>query len=199
MFFISPPRPRDKIHPRQLSSVEAAGKYFAQPKYDGDRRPVAIEGSEVVAFNRHGKEKKIGSELRKELLSLKLAKGFSYLDGEFLSQQGVIVLFDVLCLKAPLIGVGQMDRLEMLTDVCHNPQTTCLSEFAYLVTDHIWLAPCFFDGFREKFLATLSLTGTIEGLLLRKKVSFLDSIGHVSENTVDWQLRCRQPTKNYRC
>ena len=203
LHFISPPRPKDKIHPRQLPSIEKEGRFFAQPKYDGDRCGIPIKGQELQFYERHGRLMKIDRSLRskltKEVLSLDLGVGLHYLDCEFLPQVGCIALYDLLYHVRPMVGVGQMDRLAELEKICRFPQTTSFSGLARPVTEHIWLAPVFMDRFREHYATTLSLQEIVEGLLLRRKDSYLEQMGGGGEYEVSWQVRCRQGRKNYRC
>lgn len=199
MFFITPPRPEGKIHPRQLPSIEREGGRIAQPKYDGDRRCVATEGRDIASWNRHGQKRTLDPKIAKEMRSLKLPKGFAYFDGEYLSQLGVLALFDILHCARTLVGVYQLERLALLADICRNPQDTCLSGFAHPITEHIWMAPQFSCQFTQLYQKTLPLKGTIEGILLRDIDSYLGSVATVGEFLVNWQLRCRQPAKGRAC
>jgi hypothetical protein len=197
--FISPPRPKDKIFPGQLPLMEQSGRFLVQPKFDGDRRCIAVKGEEIVGYNRHGKTIRINHELAQEIKSLSLPSGLTYLDGEFLSQNGVFALFDVLYHNKPLVGVGQIRRLDILKEVCHNPQVVANSGLWYVISPHIWMAAEFYENFSALYLSTVALNDIIEGLLLRKKASYLGSVSAVGEYDCDWQVRCRQPAKGRRC
>jgi hypothetical protein len=131
-----------------------------------------------------------------------LPSGSHYLDGE-LMPGGILVLFDVLQVSQYLIGVSQVDRLEMLADICGNPSDRCDARVAMQVSEHIWMAEHGFNDFFTEFanFAPQMLAPTseplVEGLVLRKKQSFLDNYGPRPYD-VDWQLRCRYGKKNYR-
>lgn len=200
MRYIFPPRPKSRIKPSQLDAEEKKGCWLWQPKYDGDRCVTAIEAGEVHLGNRHNKwhSARKFPDVRREVLGLKLPKdGTHYLDGEMIKDDGrdILVLFDVLQITNYLIGVPQMERLEMLSDVC-GETLPMRGGMALQVSDHIYLAPHGFDGFAERYASFIE-NPLIEGLLLRLKDSTLDNWGPV-EYEVDWQLRCRRNHKNYR-
>jgi hypothetical protein len=201
--FISPPRPKRKINPRQLASVEREGRWYAQPKYDGDRCGVPVKGTEIEFFNRHGRKTSIERSLRtafvKEIRALPLPSGLVYFDGEYLPQCEALVFYDLLFCGRPLAGASQATRSSELRKLCGSPHSFCLSGFAHLISEHLWLAPDFSDKFAEHYANALALTGKVEGLLLRRIESYLEQVGCTGEYEVDWQLRCRQPKKNYVC
>lgn len=215
MQYIFPPRPKSKITPQQLHDEEKRGIWLWQRKFDGDRCVSAVDGRQTFLGNRHGRWHKATrcSEIRRELRSLKLPSGQHYLDGE-LMPGGILVLFDVLQVSNYLIGVDQLERLSLLDDICGNPTDRCEAGVALRVSDHIWMAEHGFTDFMEEFKRFAPITsepstglmlgekpsspdGLIEGLLLRKKQSCLDSWGS-SAYDVDWQLRCRHGKKGYR-
>lgn len=198
--YIYPPRPRSKIHPRQLPEEEARGVWLWQYKFNGDRCVAVIDNGKVFLGNRYGKfwPQTSFPELRSQLSALNLPKDQTfYLDGELLdnSARGVMVLFDILWCEKYLIGVVQEQRLEMLADLCGHPSEPCRENFALKVSDHLWLAT---HGDRDflKHFQKFGVHPMIEGLLLRRKGSVLDNWG-AREYEVDWQLRCRKPSKNY--
>lgn len=208
--YIYPPRPKSKIHPRQLVDEEARGIWLWQRKFDGDRCVAVIDGKTVHLGNRHHKWHSPNKllQLRKELAALKLPKGISYLDGELL-KNGTLVLFDVLQLTKYLIGVNQLDRLDMLNQVCGEPVDFCQHELALNVSDHIWMADHGFSDFLFRFEEFCPYhshpkgglkqggEGLIEGLVLRRSDSSLDNWGS-NQYDVDWQVRCRAGKRNYR-
>lgn len=207
--YIYPPRPKSKIHPRQLAEEEAMGMWLWQRKFDGDRCIAVIDGKTVHLGNRHNKWHSASKlpELRKELSALKLS-GLSYLDGELL-KNGTLVLFDVLQLSKYLIGVNQLDRLDLLNQVCREPEDFCQEGVALKVSDNIWMADHGFNDFLlhfEEFCPYYSHPesglkgkgeGLIEGLVLRRSDSSLDNWGS-NQYEVDWQVRCRTGKQNYR-
>jgi len=201
--YIFPPRPKTAIMPRQLSILEARGCWLWQHKFNGDRCPVIIEVSDtnrrVTLCNRHGKflPTSKNKKLRKELSSknLLLPVGIHYLDAELLPNE-TIVLFDVLQLSDYMIGKTQEERLSLLAEICRNPTELCSSKIALSVTERVWMCRNGNKDFLQHFNEHIE-NPLIEGLILRKKGSTLDNWGS-SEYEVDWQLRCRKPSKNYR-
>jgi hypothetical protein len=213
--YIYPPRPKNRIHPDTLPMEEQRGVWLWQRKYDGDRCVVCVENGKVHLANRRGSFHSPTKfpTLRRELSALKLPTGTHYLDGELLDPLApeTIVLFDVLQLGKYLIGVDQMERLALLDQVCGSPCQSCPFGIAYQVSEHVWLSHRGDSGFSSEFsrfldsrfgpdgeLNTVVTAGRlVEGLLLRRKDSVLDGYG-ASAYDVDWQLRCRIGTKNYR-
>jgi len=208
--YIYPPRPKSKIHPRQLDDEESSGLWLWQRKFDGHRCIAAIDGKTVHLGTRHNKWHSASKlpQIRRELSALKLPSGISYLDGE-LVQNKILVLFDVLQLSEYLIGVSQLERLDMLNGVCREPTDFCQEGVALKVSEHIWMAEYGFENFLlhfEEFCPYRSHPkgglkgggeGLIEGLVLRRRESSLDNWGS-NQYEVDWQVRCRAGKKNYR-
>ena len=196
--YIYPPRPSSKMRPRDLPEREKTGKYLVQRKFNGDRCVTAIEGRKVFLGNRHGKwhspSKFLG--LRREILGLKIPSGLHYLDGELL-KDGTLVLFDVLQIENNLLlGVSQTDRLSLLSDLCGNPTAYGGDMLALQVSESVWLAEHWCDKFTQHFEEKID-HDLIEGLVLRETDSVLDTFG-CTPYEVDWQIRCRKPSKKYR-
>jgi ATP-dependent DNA ligase len=200
--YIYPPRPAITVHPRQLSDLEATGQWWWQYKYDGDRCLVAIESNNVYVGNRHGKfypPFKFPS-IRSSVSKLVTPTNVTYyLDGELLQPEGqppILVLFDILYGGKDLLGVSQEERFEMLAKLCHHPKVLCAEKIAFEISPGLWLAPHGDKNFVRHFHETANHK-LVEGVLLRKKGSYLNN-GGSGEYEVDWQIRCRHPTKNYR-
>jgi ATP-dependent DNA ligase len=200
--YIYPPRPGITLPPTALNFEESRNLWLWQRKFDGDRCVAIVENARVYLANRHGKFHSPSKfpHLQKELLSLKIAPGTTCLDGELLSDQ-TLVLFDVLQYSKYLFGMSQVERLELLTEICGNPQSFALSDAALQVTEHIWLAIYGFSEFTRHFSEFLSKNNQpnriVEGIILRKKLSILDNYGN-SPYEVNWMIRSRYPHKNYR-
>jgi len=204
--YIYPPRPKSTIQPQQLPQEEARGCWLWQHKFNGDRCLAIVESTatsrKVSLANRHGKFHPASkfSKIRSELSDRKfvLPEGTHYLDGELLVEGGmeVIILFDVLQWVKYLIGHTQEHRIEMLRTICGNPTEPCPQNIALSVTDHVWMSRTGDRDFVSHFNEYID-NPLIEGLVLRKKGSVMDNWGS-SEYEVDWQLRCRKPSKNYR-
>ena len=200
--YIYPPRPQSRILPDQLPDEERRGIWCWQYKYNGDRCIAIVEksatGRKITFANRHGKftpSTKLGT-LRKELSSKNfvLPVGTHYLDGELISGD-ILILYDVLQLTQYLFGKTLEERYRLLSEVCGNPSEPCVDEFALKVTDHVWMAPMGDSDFVQNFNRYITHK-LIEGLVLKRKGSILDNWGS-TEYEIDWQLRCRKPSKNY--
>jgi ATP-dependent DNA ligase len=208
MKIIFPPRPKSKITPGSLGKYEATGKWLVQRKFNGTRNLIHVSPERKVSmFGRHGephKQFKASGSLKKEVLSLNLQDGKEYwLDSELLSYKtksqeykDKIVLFDVLQAGRYLYRrPDQIGRIEILKDVCNNPKDLESGGLALQVTENIFLAQSFFQGFRHEFERFID-RDEIEGLVLRKSNSVLENSG-IREYSIPWQVRCRKPHKNY--
>ena len=208
MRIIYPPRPKGKITPSQLDTYDKTGRWLVQRKFNGTRNPIHVSPDGVVSmFGRHGEEHRqfeMSKSLADEILSLNLELGKEYwLDSELLAfktktpqYKGKVVLFDLLqagryLFKRP----DQVIRLEMLADICGNPQEYEPGNLALQVTENVWLAENFLSDFRVEFDRHLQ-TDEIEGVVLRRKNSTIDNTG-TKEYDITWQIRCRKPHKNY--
>jgi len=203
--YIYPPRPKGRIKPHQLPDYEKSGLWLVQRKYNGDRSLVQVSGQNLKLWNRHGREQdyRIHPELRDAILRLKLPPGENWLDGELLHRRcpDTLVLFDILKYEGKyLIGKSQTERLNLLTEVCGAP-IDAHPILGYSLdpqaknSPKLFLAENWLGDFVERFNESLS-TPLSEGLVLRKRASVLDNFG-ASEYEVDWQVRCRKPSKNY--
>lgn len=199
--FIFPPRPKSKIHPRQLPRFEKRGGWLAQRKFNGSRCLVLVENEKVQLFNRAGKEIPFRHyrNIRKEICALNLPEGQHCLDGELLDPRvkNTLVLFDVLQIQKYLIGVRQDKRLQLLTEICDHPTKICAQKCALEVSTHLWLAESWDRDFSQHFRELID-SPLIEGLMLRNSESKMDRAGSAPYE-VDWQLRCRKAHKNYIC
>ena len=197
--YIYPPRPSGKILPAQLKEMEETGEWLVQRKFNGDRCLIQYDDGNVTLWNRRGKKQKyrVSTTLMKTLKSLD-APGKCWLDGELMHPriEHTIVLYDILHHDGKdLIGVSQTDRLLRLGKVCGSPIDTD-SINGYLVGQGVFLAQSWESNFHDHFEESKDVE-YIEGLVLRQKHSCLDNYGS-QEYEVDWQIRCRRSTKNYR-
>ena len=204
MRIIFPPRPRGKITPGELVAYEKTGLWVVQRKFNGQRSPVFIspEGKAQL-FSRYGR----GHEnyvppagMMKEFAAFDLDLGTYYwFDAELLGTKtqsayydNRLVIFDVLHIGKSLFnGPNLMQRQEILKKICRNPSVLEKEHgIALQITEHIWLAETFENGFVARFKELLGWP-EIEGLVLKKKNSVIDNIG-ARENEVNWQIRCRK-------
>lgn len=199
---IFPPRPKGKMLPTDLPYYEKTGKWVAQRKFRGSRAVINIspEG-EITLGSRHGSSFarfSLDRNYRDEIMSgLNLQKGVEYwLDGELMNKDenatNEIILFDVLQFGKYLFGsTNQLERLQILKDICNSPTELCPSGIALKVTSRIWMAETFSSEFSKRFAESLPVV-QLEGLVLRKKNSFLDHFGHAEYETNN-VIRCRKP------
>lgn len=201
---IFPPRPRSLIPPGQLLSLEKQGRWIAQRKFGGHRILVHVRPDGYIElFGRHGRpypqtRYAPTSSLRQQFRSLQLENGKEYwLDGELLHPRvpGTIALFDVLHFGEYLFGVNQIDRLELLRKICRDPQDD-RPKIALAATSNIWMAEYWREDLRLRYSESLNYGLLVEGLMLRDSTSSLDDWGH-RPYEVDWQVRCRKPSKSY--
>lgn len=204
-----PPRPKGKMLHTQLPQYEKTGLWVAQRKFNGQRNLVDIDADGKVKFcSRHGGDPHGNFVPSKALLdefkALHLENGKEYrFDSELLATKtttpqykGIVILFDVLHIGKYLFGGPDlMARQKILVDICGNPTVREPGGIAFMITPHIWLAETFSDNFTLHYEEMLEKP-EIEGLVLKKKNSVLDHLGHVYYE-IGWLIRCRKPTKNY--
>ena len=208
MKVIFPPRPKTRIVPGRLPRYEKTGQWVVQRKFNGTRNTINVTPSGEVRFWHYGEPHKLFKptpELIRQVLSLNLQPGLEYwLDSELLLSKtknphykGKMVLFDVLQSGRYLMGSpDQMGRLELLAKICGHPtELEPHSGLALQATDGIWMAQTFESDFVDRFNDFLD-HDEIEGLVLRKKKSAITSPG-ATRYEVDWQIRCRKPSKQY--
>ena len=197
--YIYPPRPEGKILPSQLQEMEDTGEWLCQRKFNGDRCPIQFSDGKVVLWNRRGKKQKyrVPRSLLQALQALNLS-GECWLDSELMHPrvEDTIVIYDVLQLSGKyLIGVSQLERLTTLNEVCRTP-VDIHPILGYSLGQGVFLAQSWESNFTDHFEESKDVE-YIEGLVLRRKESCLTNFGS-NEYEVDWQVRCRRSTKNYR-
>lgn len=198
MRYIYPPRAKKVAKYEQLQDFESKGIWLGQRKYNGDRCPVQLTQDSIVLWNRHGQKQKhsLSPALRDSLLSLNIGKGETWLDGELLNSIDTLVLFDVIQLDGEYLhSTTQQDRLVLLNQICGCPTETN-SLMGHSVAANLYLAQVWDRDFQLRFNDHIDLD-MIEGLVLRRKDSFLGSWGS-SPYEVDWMVRFRKPSKKYR-
>jgi hypothetical protein len=205
MPILYPPHPDNKISPHRLGEYEKSQKWIVQRKFNGTHILVHVSPDKKVSMlTRHGTAPKLFSLTKShinQILSLNLESNKEYwLNGELLDHKtknknykGKIILFDVLQAGQYLImKKNQQERLELLNDICRNPKK--LEPYfgiALEVTPDIWLAENWENEFEKHFQEFIHMD-EIEGLVLRKKNSFIDNFGQ-KEYGVNWIIRCRKP------
>lgn len=203
MKILYPPHPKIRILKNKLDAYESSGKWTAQRKFNGTNVVVNIsEKGEVGILTRHGTAPKLFSLSKShvdQILSLNLDKGKEYwLNGELLDHKTKnpeykkkIVFFDVLWAGTHLVRkMNQVERLGLLRDICDSPNNT-ENEIAAKVTDDIWMAESWESDFKFHFEEFID-RDEIEGLVLRKKASFIDNFGFKAHDA-NWIVKCRKP------
>jgi len=185
-----------------LPSYERSGDWIAQRKFRGSRAVVYISKSrEVYLGSRHGKPFSnfdLTPSLKEELLSsLTLESGKDYwLDGELMNKDvnstKEIIFFDVLQAgKYLFYKPTQVERLQILNEICNSPTKTCRSGIALEVSANFWLAEWFDSNFEDRYKDSLS-NPQLEGLVLRRRNKGLESLGEKEYETPNL-IRCRKP------
>lgn len=202
MKIIYPPRPKGKVPPNQLDIIEERNTHVIQRKFRGSRNIIhrATDGR-ISFYSRHGRSHlkyKLPKFLALEIESLNFENGKEYwLDSELMHPhiENVVILYDVLQAGKYLYGVNQIERLELLSNICRNPKELSEPKIALCVTKHVWMAENWESDFSQHFNEFIHLDH-IEGLVLRQKDSCLDDFGS-KEYEIDWQIRCRKKGPNY--
>lgn len=208
MSILYPPRPKSRTHPGSLLKYERSGKWLAQRKFNGTRVVIHVSpDGNLSILTRHGKPPKLFSlseSHKRQILSLNIQNGKEYwFDGELLDHKtkskeykNKIILFDVLHADRYLINEpDQVGRLKILSEICRNPtKPEPTNGIALLVTEDIWMAETWASDFEGYFQEFLDLD-EVEGLMLRKANSSLDSFGQ-KEYEVTWMVRCRKPHRS---
>lgn len=209
MRVLYPPHPSSRTPPHRLREYEASGGWIVQRKFNGTRVLVHVSPSgEVGMLNRHGSSPgmfRLTEDHRREILGLGLESGKEYwFDGELLDHKtsdarykGRIILFDVLQAGEYLIRrPDQAGRLKILRELCGNPSVLEPGRgIALAVSDRVWMAESWTDGFEERFSDFLDMD-EVEGLVLRRSSSVLGSFGQ-RKYDVPWIVRCRKPSSAY--
>lgn len=202
MKILYPPHPKIRILKNKLDNYESSGKWVAQRKFNGTNVVVNISEGKVGILTRHGTAPKLFSLSKShvdQILSLNLDKNKEYwLNGELLDHKTKnlnykkkIVFFDVLFAGTHLVKkMNQVERLDLLKNICDFPINS-ENEIAAKVTNDIWMAENWTEDFKFHFEEFID-RDEIEGLILRKKDSFIDNFGFKAHD-VNWIVKCRKP------
>jgi hypothetical protein len=199
---IYPPRPKGRMLPSDLPSYEATGQWVAQRKFRGSRIVVYIGKDRVITVgSRHGKpfaNFEFTPQQKDELIStLNLEEGKDYwLDGELMNKDvgstKEVIFFDILQAgKYLFYRPAQIERFQLLTNICNSPSKLCKSGIALEISKNFWLAELFDKNFEDRYKESLQ-NPQLEGLVLRKKNVGLDFTGEKEYETSSL-LRCRKP------
>jgi len=233
--FILPPHPNPhmRIRREDLPLYESMGKYVAQRKFNGTHTVLWIYQDQVVIWDRRGITMtfyRLTEGMNKCLLRLNRDPSKELvMAGEVLHTKAkskitdkqeatnTICLFDVLMYGDYLTKLTQVDRLELLKEICRDPINLEPAKFpgatqrALMVNQQdeatLWLAETFTEEFQYHYDECCTdqtdkqgrdRYHEIEGLVLRQKDSKI-RIGQHGVGDVDWLVRCRKPKdKMYR-
>mgnify|MGYP005607612967 CR=1 FL=1 len=198
--YLYPPRPGGSIMPGDLGYYEKSGVWLIQPKFNESRILThVLPSGEVVFWTRHRTRptpaRFDAPTLANEVKALRLTPGVEYwIDGGVMNREkeagGELVFFDVLCLGQYLfLKLTQEDRLVALSKICGEPTESNVDGTALRVSERLWMAPCFQDGFHDR-LKSLVEFNYIEGVMLRKRESVIDNYGR-KQYEASWMKRCR--------
>lgn len=204
MKILFPPHPNIRILYNKLSYYENTGCWLAQRKFNGTNVVIYVSHDRKVSIlTRHGSAPKLFSLSTShidQILSLDLHPDKDYwFNGELLDHKTKdknykkkIILFDILHAGNYLIkSHNQEERLILLKNICRNPTEKEPGGIAIKVTEDIWLADFWHKDFEYHYKEFID-KDEIEGLILRKKNSFISNFGQ-KEYDVSWILKCRKP------
>lgn len=207
--YIYPPRPKGKVDPNLLPTYEAQNKWLVQRKFNGQRNLIHVNAKGYVfLYGQDGEPHQnfIPSKyLIDEISSLGFHAGLEYwLDSELLHAKtstslykSKIIVFDLLQFEGKYMFMSPtlIQRQRMLFDFCGQPAKLEPGGLAFEVTPHVFLAESWTNNFMSRYKDHIEKP-EIEGLVLKRKDSVLDSYGK-SSYEVDWQIRCRKPSGKY--
>lgn len=204
MKILYPPHPNVRIPFNKLLEYEVTGNWLAQRKFNGTNVVIYVSyDRKINILTRHGTVPKLFSLSKshiEQICSLNLDKDKDYwFNGELLDHKTKdknykkkIVLFDILHAGRYLIkNPNQQERLKILSDICGNPEQNEPGRLALKVTEDIWMAESWEKDFEFHYKEFID-KDEIEGLILRKKNSFINNFGQ-KEYDVSWILKCRKP------
>lgn len=205
MKILFPPHPSTKISFHKLDDYEKTNNWIAQRKFNGTNILINITSDKKIGIlTRHGTPPKnftLSKNHIEQILSLNLEEKEYWLNGELLDSKTKnkeykekIIFFDVLQAGEYFIRKpNQLERLGILDNICRNPKDPePTNKMALQITPDIWMADSWVKDFRKHYEELIFLD-EIEGLILRKKDSFLTDFGS-KKYDVSWMLKCRKPS-----
>lgn len=217
---IFPPHPisSSRIQRSDLSRMEKSGKWLAQLKFNGIHTVVRTDGKKTEIWDRRCDDivnYKLKSGMARLIANLAKDGTETVVVGELLhtkakskvtNEQAVkdtIVLFDILYRGEYLLDQTQVERLDLLSEICGRPAEKEPKGRGLVVgvegESQLWLA----ENFSENFLDTFDKYATvddrhgveqypeIEGLVLRLRDSTISNLGRKLYD-VRWMVRCRR-------
>lgn len=205
MKILFPPHPSTKISFHKLQDYEKTNNWVAQRKFNGTNILINITPDKKISIlTRHGTMPKnftLSKSHAEQILSLNLEEKEYWLNGELLDSKTKskeykekIIFFDVLQAGQYFIRKpNQLERLGILSNICRDPkELEPTNRIALQITSDVWMAESWVKDFRKHYEELIFLD-EIEGLILRKKDSFLTDFGS-KKYDVSWMLKCRKPS-----
>jgi hypothetical protein len=202
--YIYPPRP-ENCFPRVGMNKFDNGVYMAQPKFDGKCTEVYFGENFWRVNNRHNGNLNGFKITKDEITSIFPHPLSNMVVGEYMctSQKdefgkpfnNKLMLFDIIVFQNDhLIGSSFLERFDLLYDLCHR-KIVDETDYAYRLTDNVYLTKTFFKGFGELWDKFVKI-GMLEGLVLKRKDAALEPGTRELNNHLS-QIKCRKPDKNY--
>lgn len=215
-----PPHPFSslKIQRKDLNFYESQKIWIAQRKFNGTNIVIHCNDKfEIWGRNGEKLNYSLTSEMIDNLKTLKLQKE-TVLNGELLHTKAVekrtkeqaakdtIVLFDILYYDKFLTDITQIERLNLLREICNDPKKLETPKFlgaiprALVIQNKLWLAEFWENEFCYHFDECCfdqndkngnDLYPEIEGLILRLKGSKI-KVKNGDIGDVNWMIRCRK-------
>ena len=200
--YIYPPRP-EKTFPRTGMDTFDNNVSMAQPKFNGECCEVYIGGKNWRVMNRHKSPLTKFKITKDEIVSILDNEGVNLLVGEYMitskkDENGKVfnnkfVIFDIIVYNNEhLLGKTFQERMDILTKML---KVTGETDYAYKITDNIYLTKTFYKGFGELWDKFVEID-MLEGLVLKRKDAGLE-VGITEKNNTKSMLKCRKSSKNY--
>lgn len=201
--YVYPPRPEKKLPTSSLNTFDKMKKFIAQVKLNGSCCVAIVNGEKTNFYNRHketfAKFIFSGRELRDQLVE----QGLTIFCGEYLNKSqsdengnntnGRLVLFDIIYYDGKsLVGTKCIERQELLRKIF---KTESYNKWIDRISDNLFIVKNFETNFDELW-NEVTPHQIYEGLVLKKTDGILRP-GSTEKNNMDWQVKCRKPTKNY--
>lgn len=202
--YVYPPRPEKKFPASDLQTYDNMKRFIGQPKLNGSCCVAIVNGEKTNFYNRHketfAKFIFSGRELRNQFS----AEGLTIFVGEYLNKSqndetnndtnGRLVLFDVIWYDGKsLVGSKFIDRQNLLREKIFKVQP--YGQWVDKISDNLFIVKNFDTDFKKHWDDMIKYE-VYEGLVLKKADGILQP-SRSEKNNMDWQIKCRKPTKNY--
>lgn len=201
--YVYPPRPEKKFPATSLAMFDRMKIFYGQPKLNGSCCVAVCNGEKINFYNRHketfAKFIFSGQELRANFKE----QGLTIFCGEYLNKSqndengnntnGRLCLFDVIWYDGKsLVGTKLEYRQELLRKIF---KAEHYNDWLDRVSNNLFIVKNFETNFEDEWNKMIK-HDVYEGLVLKRKDGILRP-GSTEKNNMDWQIKCRKPTKNY--